>query len=176
MSAVAKSLAVRASARSWINSFMTPSVTPRWRRAQQWHCARPLGAAGAIFQRDAYGARPSRILSATAKFFFLRAAARRSITRGMSLASKSSDLEPPACAGGLVKKPRMFDSSLIVVINSVERGDGRGIVLPRDFQILFIAIAIGDLGQLEQFADGAARVEVVVHRREESLAAFLGGR
>ena len=47
-SPVAKSLAARASARSWMSSFITASVALR-------AAAGPFGAAGAVFERDAGG-------------------------------------------------------------------------------------------------------------------------
>ena len=115
------------------------------------------------------GARPSRILSATAKFLFFRAAARSSITSGITWANSSSPSAACGFAGGATKMPRTFASSLIVVSSSVERGHGRGVALAGAFQVGVVAVLVGDLGQLEQFADRAAGVEVVVHRGEELL-------
>ena len=48
-------------------------------------------------------------------------------------------------------------------------------VLPLPSRSCFVAELVGDLGQLEQLADGAAGVEVVVHRGEEFFAARGGG-
>ena len=69
----------------------------------------------------------------------------------------------------------MLDSSLSVVSSDGELGDGGGVGLAFVFEVGVVAELVGDLGQLEQLADRAAGVEVVVHRGEEFLAAGGGG-
>ena len=55
-----------------------------------------------------------------------------------------------------------------------ERADGL-VVGAAGFEVVLVAVAVGDFCELEQLGDGAAGVEVVVHRGEEFLLARGGG-
>ncbi len=79
------------------------------------------------------GATPSRILSATAKFLFLRAVARSSITSGISLPIKSS--EPPATADRVREQAENAREFFNRFHEQVERGNGGCVIFAVAFEV-----------------------------------------
>ena len=90
----------------------------------------PFGAAGAVFEHDAGWGEAVADFVGDGEVFVLRALARSSMTRGMTLARRSSPDLLKLARRGLRKMPRMLASSLSVVSSAVNLATAAASVLP----------------------------------------------